>query len=131
MAANASLIAFPEVTVPLVSQLRSFVKACQVSNYTKKMKQLLDKVAKKIRFRMCTDQIMSHFALSDQREFQSGVGAAAENPGLWRSGPRSDTRLAGGAQIFGSPTPGQVLRLLEGRQRKECHEEHGRPRGKQ
>ena len=44
VASNANLIAFPEIAVPLVSQLRTFVKTCQVSNYTKKVKQLLDKV---------------------------------------------------------------------------------------
>jgi len=44
VASNANLIAFPEVAVPLVSQLRTFVKTCQVSNYTKKVKQLLDKI---------------------------------------------------------------------------------------
>lgn len=37
-------IAFPELVLPLTIQVRKFVKACKVANYTKQLKQIVDKV---------------------------------------------------------------------------------------
>jgi len=44
MASNANRISFPEISVPVTTQLRTFVKNCPVANFAKKMRQLLDKI---------------------------------------------------------------------------------------
>merc|ERR1712071_599719 len=36
--------AFPEIALPVVLQLKAFIKKCPLANYTKKMKQLMEKI---------------------------------------------------------------------------------------
>ena len=42
--AHAHTIGFPELALPATLQMKKFVKQCKVSNYTKQIKQILDKV---------------------------------------------------------------------------------------
>lgn len=43
-------VAFPDLALPLVVQLRDFLKKCKVANYTRKLKQILDKVEENSKF---------------------------------------------------------------------------------
>ncbi|XP_034827771.1 nucleolar complex protein 2-like [Maniola hyperantus] len=50
-AANEShSIAFPDLTLLAVIQMKQFLKSCSVSNYTKKMRQLLEKIEENSKF---------------------------------------------------------------------------------
>ena len=42
--------AFPEIALPVVLQLKAFIKKCPLANYTKKMKQLMEKIQETIKF---------------------------------------------------------------------------------
>ena len=42
--------AFPEMSLPVVLQLKQFMKKCPLANYTKKMKHLLDKIQETVAF---------------------------------------------------------------------------------
>ncbi|KAG7153729.1 nucleolar complex protein 2 homolog [Homarus americanus] len=44
LSVESSSIGFPELVVPATLQLKSFLKMCKVPNYTKKIKQLLEKI---------------------------------------------------------------------------------------
>uniref|UniRef100_A0A0P4WBG0 Uncharacterized protein n=1 Tax=Scylla olivacea TaxID=85551 RepID=A0A0P4WBG0_SCYOL len=44
LSVEAASIGFPELVVPLVLQLKSFMKKCKVPNYNKRMKHLLEKI---------------------------------------------------------------------------------------
>jgi len=50
LADNSNKIGFPELVTPLVFQLKDFLKKCKVSNYTKKIKTLLDKTVANQKF---------------------------------------------------------------------------------
>ncbi|KAJ8879045.1 hypothetical protein PR048_019651 [Dryococelus australis] len=50
LACEAHCISFPDMVVPAVIQIKKFIKTCKVSNYTKKLKQLLDKIEENSRF---------------------------------------------------------------------------------
>ncbi|XP_066594371.1 nucleolar complex protein 2 [Prorops nasuta] len=43
-AKDSHLICFPDLYIPCIVQLKSFLKTCKVPNYCKKMKQLLEKI---------------------------------------------------------------------------------------
>lgn len=42
--------AFPEVALPAILQIKQFIKKCPQANYTKKMKQLVDKIQENVKF---------------------------------------------------------------------------------
>lgn len=50
LADNSNRIGFPELVTPLQFQLKEFLKKCKVSNYTKKVKQVVDKTAANQKF---------------------------------------------------------------------------------
>jgi len=50
LADNSNKIGFPELVTPAVFQLKDFVKKCKVANYTKKIKQILEKVTANQKF---------------------------------------------------------------------------------
>nr|CAG4649164.1 EOG090X02MG [Scapholeberis mucronata]SVE93503.1 EOG090X02MG [Scapholeberis mucronata] len=58
--------AFPEIVLPLVLQLKQFIKKCPLANYSKKMKQLLEKVQETARF-VEKQRAQVHFDLSDSK----------------------------------------------------------------
>ena len=62
---NASKIAFPELIVPAVVQLRSFLKRSRIANYTKKIKQLLDKTNENVQFVLANRRKVNDFGVRD------------------------------------------------------------------
>ncbi|XP_071520446.1 LOW QUALITY PROTEIN: nucleolar complex protein 2 homolog [Panulirus ornatus] len=44
LSTESASIGFPELVVPTILQLKSFIKKCKIQNYTKKIKQLLEKI---------------------------------------------------------------------------------------
>lgn len=59
-------IAFPDVTLLAVMQLKQFLKTCSVSNYTKKMRQLLDKIEENSKF-IERERAKVTFSLGDEK----------------------------------------------------------------
>ncbi|KAK3928441.1 Nucleolar complex protein 2-like protein [Frankliniella fusca] len=47
---EAHSIAFPDLALPAVVGVRNFLKSCKVANYTRKMKQILEKTEENIKF---------------------------------------------------------------------------------
>lgn len=47
---HSHLVSFPEMALPVSLQLKKFIKKCPLANYTKKMKQLVDKVQETVNF---------------------------------------------------------------------------------
>nr|CAG4638311.1 EOG090X02MG [Cyclestheria hislopi] len=47
---NSHSVAFPELALPVILQLKSFIKKCPVANYSKKLKQLLEKIQENVQF---------------------------------------------------------------------------------
>lgn len=65
--ANEShIIAFPDVTLLAVIQLKQFLKTCSVSNYTKKMRQLLEKIEENSKF-IERERAKISFSLSEDK----------------------------------------------------------------
>ena len=50
MQAQSHSAAFPETALPAILQLKQFIKKCPLPSYTKKMKQLLDKIQENVKF---------------------------------------------------------------------------------
>ncbi|KAL4712865.1 hypothetical protein ACJJTC_011935 [Scirpophaga incertulas] len=65
--ANEShIISFPDITLLAVIQLKQFLKACSVINYTKKMRQLLDKIEENSKF-IEKERSKISFSLNDDK----------------------------------------------------------------
>ncbi|XP_060575135.1 nucleolar complex protein 2 homolog [Ruditapes philippinarum] len=64
--AYAHTIAFPELALPAVLQLKEFVKKCKVGNFTKQMKQILDKVEENSTF-ITSRRRSANLNLSDRK----------------------------------------------------------------
>ena len=62
---SSSKIAFPELMVPALVQLRSFIKRCRIANYTKKIKQLLDKTNENVQFVLSKRRKVTDFGVRD------------------------------------------------------------------
>lgn len=67
---NSSSIAFPDLSLFCVIQLKEFVKNCKVSSYTKKIKQLLEKINQNSDFVQNERQKVT-FSLSDRKEIDA------------------------------------------------------------
>lgn len=50
LADNSNKIGFPELVTPMIFQLKDFLKKCKVSNYTKKIKTILEKTVANQKF---------------------------------------------------------------------------------
>ncbi|KAL0849378.1 hypothetical protein ABMA28_013681 [Loxostege sticticalis] len=59
-------IAFPDITLLAVIQIKQFLKVCSVSNYTKKLRQLLEKIEENSKF-IEKERAKVSFALSDSK----------------------------------------------------------------
>lgn len=55
---------FPEIALPAILQLKKFIKKCSHPNYSKKLKQLLDKVQENIHY-IEKQRSQVHFDLAD------------------------------------------------------------------
>ncbi|CAH0404937.1 unnamed protein product [Chilo suppressalis] len=65
--ANVSYsIAFPDITLLAVVQIKQFLKTCSVTNYTKKMRQLLEKIEENSKF-IERERSKITFALNDEK----------------------------------------------------------------
>ena len=62
---NSSKIAFPELIVPALVQMRHFVKKSRIANYTKKIKQLLDKTNENVQFVLANRRKVNNFGVRD------------------------------------------------------------------
>jgi len=69
LADNSNKIAFPELVTPMVFQLKDFLKKCKVANYTKKIKQILDKTTANQKF-IETRRKTVNFGVGDSQKIQ-------------------------------------------------------------
>jgi len=67
---NSNKIAFPELIVPALVQLRSFLKKSRIANYTKKIKQLLDKTNENVQFVLAKRRKVSDFGVRDLQKIR-------------------------------------------------------------
>nr|SVE74070.1 EOG090X02MG [Daphnia barbata] len=58
--------AFPEIALPVIIQLKQFIKKSKMANYTKKMKQLMEKVQENAQF-IEKQRAQVHFDLADTK----------------------------------------------------------------
>ncbi|XP_032783473.1 nucleolar complex protein 2 homolog isoform X2 [Daphnia magna] len=58
--------AFPEIALPVILQLKQFIKKSTMANYTKKMKQLMEKVQETVQF-VEKQRSQVHFDLADTK----------------------------------------------------------------
>ncbi|CAG4998374.1 unnamed protein product [Parnassius apollo] len=63
---EAHNIAFPDISLLAVLQIKQFLKTCTVSNYTKKMRQLMEKIEENSKF-IERERAKVSFALSDEK----------------------------------------------------------------
>ncbi|KAJ0181981.1 hypothetical protein K1T71_002703 [Dendrolimus kikuchii] len=59
-------IAFPDITLLAVVQIKQFLKTCSVSNYTKKLRQLLEKIEENAKF-VERERAKISFSLNDDK----------------------------------------------------------------
>jgi nucleolar complex protein 2 len=62
---SSNKIAFPELIVPALVQMRGFLKKCRIPNYTKKIKQLLDKTNENVQFVLGKRKKVNDFGVRD------------------------------------------------------------------
>ena len=63
-------IAYPELIVPCVMQLKAFLKKSKVANYSKKMKQLVEKLEENSRF-ICQRRKAVTFGVGDAEKIEN------------------------------------------------------------
>jgi len=69
LADNSNRIGFPELVTPMLFQLKEFLKKCKQSNYTKKVKQIVEKTAANQKFIETRRRNVS-FAVGDRPAIQ-------------------------------------------------------------
>ncbi|XP_026487325.2 nucleolar complex protein 2 homolog [Vanessa tameamea] len=66
MANQSYSIAFPDISLLAIMQIKQFLKSCSVSNYTKRLRQLLEKIEENSKF-IERERAKVSFALSDDK----------------------------------------------------------------
>ncbi|XP_076174219.1 nucleolar complex protein 2 [Ptiloglossa arizonensis] len=69
-AKDSHMIYFPDLYIPCIIQLKAFIKKCHVANYSRKMKQLLDKIEENRKY-IETERNKTAIALSNLSEIKS------------------------------------------------------------
>jgi len=69
LADNSNKIAFPELVTPMIFQLKDFLKNCKVANYSKKIKQILEKTQANQKFIETRRKNVS-FGIGDKQQIQ-------------------------------------------------------------
>lgn len=70
LASESCSIAFPDLALPCVVQIKNFLKKCKVANHTKKLKQILDKIEENNKF-IENERKNVTFNLSDIKAIQN------------------------------------------------------------
>lgn len=75
LANDSHSVAFPDLALPCIFQIREFLKKCKVANYTRKLKQILDKVEENSKF-IELERKTATFKLSDSKAIEDWETAA-------------------------------------------------------
>ncbi|XP_076628570.1 nucleolar complex protein 2 [Colletes latitarsis] len=67
---DSHTIYFPDLYIPCIIQLKAFIKKCHVGNYSRKLKQLLDKIEENRKY-IETERSKSVIALSNMAEIKT------------------------------------------------------------
>nr|CAD7455027.1 unnamed protein product [Timema tahoe] len=78
LANEAHRISFPDTVVPTVIQIKTFLKTCKVSNYCKKLRQVMEKIEENARF-IENERRKVAFSLDDRKAIEAWESTLKES----------------------------------------------------
>nr|CAD7266103.1 unnamed protein product [Timema shepardi]CAD7575903.1 unnamed protein product [Timema californicum] len=78
LANEAHRISFPDMVVPTVIQIKTFLKTCKVSNYCKKLRQVMEKIEENARF-IENERRKVAFSLDDRKAIEAWESTLKES----------------------------------------------------
>nr|CAD7590115.1 unnamed protein product [Timema genevievae] len=78
LANEAHRISFPDTVVPTVIQIKTFLKTCKVSNYCKKLRQVMEKIEENSRF-IENERRKVAFSLDDRKAIEAWESTLKES----------------------------------------------------